>query len=226
MEYDIPNPFTVPRIKAHTKPIDPISLDTVEKLLKACNALVKRRDGAGREYYSRRPTAKRDRAILLFLLDTGVRVSELCGADICDVDFELGRVLVTGKGNKSRYVYLGRISRQALWKYLDDREPSARSRTNEPLFVSQNGLYRMTRGSVGQLIKRLGNKVGETGLHAHRFRHTFAIQFLRNGGNIFELQQLLGHTTLDMVKHYVRLAQMDLKEAVKKASPADNWKLR
>jgi integrase/recombinase XerD len=67
--------------------------------------------------------------------------------------------------------------------------------------------------------------VGDPNLHPHRFRHTFAIQFLRNGGNIFALQQLLGHSSLEMVKHYAQLAEMDLENAATHSSPADNWRL-
>lgn len=66
----------------------------------------------------------------------------------------------------------------------------------------------MTTNGLYQLIKSLGDPAGVTDAHPHRFRHTFAVNFLRNGGNTLELQRLLGHTTLDMVKRYVRIAQV------------------
>lgn len=92
--------------------------------------------------------------------------------------------------------------------------------------MDQAGIYRLTRQGILLLVKRLGQKEGIKNVHPHRFRHTFAVQFLHNGGNVFELQQLLGHTNLDMVKRYVKIAQMDLEVVARKASPADNWKLR
>ena len=224
-EFDFPNPFNIPRIKAHTKPVDPISQEVIEQLLKACDAL-ETRYRHNKPYRSRPVDAKRNKAILLVLVDTGVRASELCDMNVRDVDFELNRIFVTGKGDKSRYVYLGRVSRHALWKYLVERFPNAEPPPGEPLFVGKGKFHRLTRNGVRLLVGRLGKQIGVDGLHPHRFRHTFAIQFLRNGGNIFELQQLLGHSSLDMVKNYIRLAQTDLEEAVRRSSPADNWRLR
>jgi len=84
----------------------------------------------------------------------------------------------------------------------------------------------LTRKGVLLLVKRLGEKASVHNVHPHRFRHTYAIQFLRNGGNLFELQQILGHEDLAMVKNYVRLAQLDLENAARRSSPADNWRLR
>lgn len=224
-EFELPNPFSVPAIKAHTKPIDPLSMETIERLILVCDSSTKKSQ-LRKSYISKRSTAKRDKAIILTLLDTGMRVSELCGIDISTVDFDMGRILVTGKGNKQRFVYLGKVSKQAVWRYLTERFPNDAPPKDEPLFVNQDGFHRMTRYGVLLLLKRLGKKIGVLGVHPHRFRHTFAIQFLRNGGNVFELQQLLGHSDLEMVRNYVKLAQLDLEVIARKASPVDNWRLR
>lgn len=76
-----------------------------------------------------------------------------------------------------------------------------------------------------QLIASLGERAGVRKCHPHRFRHTFAITYLRSGGDVFTLQAMLGHSSLDMVQHYARLAQTDIEQAHRRASPADNWHL-
>ena len=121
-EFEISNPFDIPHIKAYTKPINPLSQEEIESILRVCDNHSKFQKN-GNSYSSRRPTAIRDRAIILTLLDSGIRVSELIGIKIKDIDFELGRILVTGKGNKQRYIYLGKISRQAIWRYVTERFP-------------------------------------------------------------------------------------------------------
>ncbi len=80
-----------------------------------------------------------------------------------------------------------------------------------------------TRDNLGNLLKRIGDRAGVSNIHPHRFRHTFAINYLRNGGNVFALQAMLGHTTLDMVKRYLQIMQIDLEREQQKASPVDNW---
>jgi integrase/recombinase XerD len=83
----------------------------------------------------------------------------------------------------------------------------------------------VAEGRLAFLLKRLGSRGNVDDVHPHRFRRTAAIQFLRNGGNLFALQKMLGHETLDMVRRYVELADSDLEEAHKTASPVDNWNL-
>ncbi len=81
------------------------------------------------------------------------------------------------------------------------------------------------RDALRQVIQWLGERAGVKKAHPHRFRHTFAISYLRAGGDVFTLQLMLGHSSLDMVQHYARLAELDVEAAHRKASPADNWHL-
>lgn len=163
--------------------------------------------------------AKRNRAILLFLLDTGVRASELTGIKLCDIRGET--VTVLGKGNKEREVPLSEPTLRATLEYLDTRK---RTNKNSPLFAVKDG-GPMNRHTLRRMLDRLGERAGVPDTHPHRFRHTFAVNYLRNGGDAISLQKLLGHSTLDMVKRYVFLASGDLTAIHRRASPVGNWKL-
>ena len=85
-------------------------------------------------------------------------------------------------------------------------------------------LFDMKAGTLKNILRRLGNRC-DVKVHAHKIRHTFVINFLRNGGNVFELQRLLGHSSLDMVRHYLNIAESDTENAHKKASSVDRWGL-
>lgn len=225
VEFGIDNPFKVDPIKAHSKPIRPLSRAEIDRILETCEysatASTKIRSG----YRYKRGTYRRDKAIILLFVDTGIRVSELCNANLCDLALENGRLLVNGKGNKQRYVYFGRVAGKALWAYISQRYPDNKPDQLEPLFVQRDGFHRVNRHSIRLLLRRLGEKAGVDNVHPHRFRHTFAIEFIRNGGDVFTLQQLLGHSSLEMVKRYLQLAQVDFERIHRKASPADNWRL-
>lgn len=165
---------------------------------------------------------RRDEAIVMFLLDTGVRASELCGLRFGDLDLPGRRCTVVGKGNKVRAIFFGQTTAKALWNYLRGGNHESAS----PLFASDRGTSAgdaFTRSGLFQLIERLGKvaKVEATRCSPHTFRHTFAISFLRNGGNVFTLQQILGHTCLQMTNRYVALAQADIERQHRQYSPVD-----
>lgn len=168
---------------------------------------------------------RRDVALVLFLLDMGARVSEVCSLKIRDVDLQGRRCTVQGKGNKTRTICFGRNSTKALWTYLreEPRDPE------EPLFIADRGFGaggQFTRFGIRQLVERLGKDASLEACRCspHTFRYTFAVEFLRSGGNVFSLQQLLGHTILHMTNRYVALAQADIEHQHRQFSPGDRIK--
>lgn len=162
--------------------------------------------------------AKRDEAMLLFMLDTGVRASEICNLHMEDVDVVNKKAIVLGKGNKHRAVFFGRTTSKALMTYLraQKREDSDR------VFITEKSRA-FTPNSLRQMVERLGGAARVAGVRCspHTLRHTCAIQFLRNGGNVFSLQQMLGHTDLAMTRKYLALAQADIQAQHQAFSPVD-----
>lgn len=202
--------------------IEPFTQEEVGRLLRACDQMEPYDRTWKRNVSAKRPTALRDRAILLALLDTGLRASELTALRMADYEEKRGRMQVLhGKGDKERTVFLGDTSRLAVWRYLATRETVKAS----PLFATRQGMA-LERAGLLHLVQRIGDRAGVTGVHPHRFRHTFAIWFLRNGGNPLELQRMLGHEKLETVLIYVRLAEVDIERAAKAASPVDGWRIR
>jgi len=212
----------VEKPKAKIPPGLPYSEEEVRRLLDACTRMYAYARTQQRHVDGRRPTQLRDQAIMLVMLDCGLRVSELCALKIRDYERKQGRLLVAhGKGDKPRVVYLGQAAQRAVWRYLTDRRANA---PGEAMFASSSGGH-INRDGVQRMIERAGQRCGVANAGPHRFRHTFAVNFLRNGGNILALQDLLGHSSMEMVRRYARLAEVDLAAAQKRASPADNWGL-
>jgi site-specific recombinase XerD len=116
---------------------------------------------------------------------------------------------VLGKGNKERLIPVGRRSQEAIRAWVERFRSQFDAEGTEPrVFLNANG-QRMTLRSLEEMIGRAGAQAGISGLHPHRLRHTFATRFLTLGlGDTFQLQQLLGHTSLEMVRRYVSLASI------------------
>lgn len=159
----------------------------------------------------------RDHGIILLLLDTGMRSSELCGLTLRDVYWISRRMVVNGKGSKRRALRACQATMDVLYRYVAGRKTG-------PLFLGENGAA-LNRDSLNGILERLGNRAGVPDVHAHRLRHTFAIEFLRNGGNVYALQKALGHSSLDMCLRYLAISQADLDAAHDKASPVMCWDL-
>lgn len=160
----------------------------------------------------------RDKAILLLLLDTGLRVSEAAGIRFRDLRPD-GAIKVMGKGAKERLVPVGTSSRRAIGRYLAER---GRGEPDEPVFLAESGTG-LTFHGIQQILKRLKARAGlERRCSPHTFRHTFAHNYVVNGGDVFSLQRILGHTSLDMVRRYVALADTDVASRHDLASPADH----
>lgn len=167
----------------------------------------------------------RERAVFCLLLDTGMRVSELCGLHIADVDLSAGAAWIArGKGGKGRSVPFSGETRKAIYSYLKQRGGIDVLREEDPLLVAETG---PTAGEalgtqgVHRMVQVWGQRAGLSGVRCspHTFRHTFAVMFLRAGGNAFTLKAILGHETLSTTQKYVALAEADVARQHAQFSP-------
>jgi site-specific recombinase XerD len=165
----------------------------------------------------------RNSTIVLLLLDTGLRFSELLNLDTKDLHLEDSYVKVMGKGQKERIVPFGSSAQKALMKYMFHFRPEPLR--EERVFLNLDGSA-MTATGLKLMIERLAKSSGVERMHAHLLRHTFAVNYLMNGGDVFTLQQILGHTTLEMVRRYVNLANAHVMTQHKRFPPVDRMNLR
>ncbi len=185
------------------RPLAPISITYLKKLVAACPDNF---------------TGIRDRAIMLFLFDTGLRAAELIALDREDVDEIDGSVNVrNGKGGKPRLTIIGKRTRKALRAFL-----RSRSDEEDALFVTDD-LERMSYRGLDNMLRRRAElaKVPKPTLHS--FRRAFALNSLRNGMDVFSLQRLMGHADLQVMRRYLAQTDDDLRTAHAKASPVDCW---
>lgn len=207
--------------RAEKVEIIPFSEQDVKLLLDASSRTRAYLTPGRREVTNALPLADRNKAMLTLFLDTGIRVQEFCDLKLRDVDLRNKYITVFGKGSKERMIPLSPRTAHLLWKYLTAKADAPMS---WPAFSTDDGL-KLDRANVLKTCNRIGDRAGVMNCHPHRFRHTFAIYFLRNGGDVFTLQRILGHSTLDMVKRYLAIAKADVENAHRMASPVMNWGL-
>lgn len=153
----------------------------------------------------------RDRALILTLLDSGVRASELLALNVGDLDMTTGALRVRqGKGRKDRTTFVGPRTRKAITRYLWGREGA---KADEPLFVTLDSGTRIRFFGLQSLLRRLGKAADVHPMGAHRFRRTFAIESLRAGMPLPQLAALMGHEGLQVLQRYLRLVDDDLRAA-------------
>jgi integrase/recombinase XerD len=225
-EYSIGRPDkAISRPKYKSKEIIPFSEEDVESLLKSTHQTAASKSTRRKNFSMDRPTKNRDQAIILTLLDTGIRVSECARIKVSEVNLKSGEIHIspfgTGQKTKPRTVFLGNSTKKVLWRYLAERENVF---PEDHLFLNRDN-HPMTRHAILKLLNNIGTRAGVPDTHPHRFRHTFALEYLRNGGDIFTLQRILGHSSLEMVKRYLSIATSDAKKAHRSASPVDRWRL-
>jgi integrase/recombinase XerD len=197
----------VRRVRAPKLPqeqIEPVSMATVKALVNACP----------KTFYG-----LRDRAAVYFLLDTGARASECLCVNLADVDQVSGAVLVReGKGRKPRTVFLAQTARRALRAYLKTRTD------NSPALWVTDERERLTYSGLRGIVRRLSERANVEQPALHDFRRAFALACLRNGMDIYSLQNLMGHADLQILRRYLKQTEQDLQAAHSKGSPVEHMK--
>jgi len=166
------------------------------------------------------PLAVRDLAMLELFYSSGLRLSELAGASIRDLDLLSNQIRVRGKGRKERIVPVGRRAEQALRSYLNDREVMVRrpGADRSALFVSARG-RRLSARTVPRRIRALYRATGLEGQRVHSLRHTFATHLMDAGADLRAVQELLGHASLGTTQVYTHTSVERLKDVYRKAHP-------
>jgi integrase/recombinase XerC len=164
------------------------------------------------------PEGSRDRAMLETLYSTGMRVSELVGLDIGDIDFISEVVKVLGKGSKERLIPIGRPAVDAIRRYLDKRK-KRRVKENDAVFLNKSG-RRLTDRSVRRVLDKYIRMTSiMEHVSPHSMRHSFATHLLDRGADLRSVQELLGHMNLSTTQIYTHVTMERLKSAYDKAHP-------
>jgi len=187
-----------------------LSVDEAFRLMESPQSLPEKSSDLSKE------NRLRDRAILELLYSSGLRVSELVGLNLNQLNSDLGIARVMGKGRKERIVPVGVKAIEALKAYLEDRGVF---RGEDPIFVNSFG-GRLTTRSVGRLMKKYTRQSGIfRKVSPHSLRHTFATHLLDAGADIREIQEMLGHSSLSTTQRYTHVSMGKLMEVYDRAHP-------
>ncbi|MDQ2069853.1 tyrosine recombinase XerC [Natronospira bacteriovora] len=164
------------------------------------------------------PLARRDRAVMELFYGAGLRLAELAGLDLHDLDFAEGTVRVTGKGQKTRIVPMGRKAMEALRVWLKDRAAFARPE-EIALFLSRRG-DRLSHRNIQARVRYWSQRMAvDTPVYPHLLRHSFASHLLESSGDLRAVQELLGHADISTTQIYTHLDFQHLARTYDKAHP-------
>ena len=166
---------------------------------------------------------QRNKAIIEVLYGTGIRVSELTELKMSNIFFNENIVKVTGKGNRERFVPLGKIASIEIKKYLNDREKlKVDSKFSDILFLNRYG-RQLTRSMIFKVINDSSKNAGiDKKISPHTLRHSYATHLLKNGADLRTIQLILGHESITTTEIYTHLDTFHLEEVLKKYHPREN----
>lgn len=166
------------------------------------------------------PLGRRDRAMLELLYASGLRVSELTNARLEALHLDEGVIRVTGKGNKTRLVPVGRVAREAIREYLDQERPKlVGKKTGSHVFLNIRG-GKLTTQRIWQIVKERAKLAGiDTNVYPHLLRHSFATHLLGNGADLRVIQELLGHADIATTQIYTHVDQKRLRQVHRQFHP-------
>jgi site-specific recombinase XerD len=168
----------------------------------------------------------RNFSMMMLFLDTGLRLSELINLRLSRVDLAQGEMTILGKGSKERKVPIGSQAKKALVDYLSRERPEPDNPQDaDRVYLSADGRP-ITQETVEKVFQRIKKVADLPRFHPHICRHTFSVRYLVNGGDVFSLQKILGHSSLEMTRKYVNLASGDVKDKHRRFSPMDNLNYR
>ena len=151
----------------------------------------------------------RDKAILETLYACGIRLAEIHGLDLGDINFSRKEILVKGKGSKERLVLFGQPTKDALYRYINGPRRELQSRPSQALFLNRYG-ERLSRRSYEKLVQRYSAVAGtRPDVHPHTLRHTFATHMLEGGADLRVIQELLGHSSPTTTQVYTHITKQE-----------------
>lgn len=195
--------------KATIKTIIPLTADEIKTII----GYIDRKSSVGFRNY----------CIFVTSLDNGIREAEGAETLISNINFKSpGHIKVIGKGDKERVVPIGESVKATLLHYIDNVRPRPMTKdAYDRFFLSKDGKP-ITANTIKLVFSRLAKKSGVKRLHYHLCRHTFAINYLLNGGDMFSLREILGHTSMDMVNRYLHFTSAQIALQHHKFSPIDH----